>query len=216
MHQIAAIAVALKEAATPAFRVYAQQVLKNATALAEALMERGCKLVTNGTENHLMLVDTIKSFGKSGKDVQEALEAVGITLNKNAIADDPLPPFQASGVRLGTPGATTRGMREKEMEQIAAWIVAVCGPQPDLKRIAAEVTALCRRFPTPSGLVEREAAPRHTGAGIAARRPVAKARAKKGPVKNARRVSAPARRAKGPVTRRKPAARGRARLKAGR
>jgi glycine hydroxymethyltransferase len=192
MHQIAAIAVALKEAASPAFRVYAQQVLKNAQALANALMKRGCKLVTNGTENHLMLVDTIKSFGKSGKDVQEALEEVGITLNKNAIADDPLPPFQASGVRLGTPCATTRGMREREMEQIAEWIVAVCGPQPDLKRIKGEVTALCRRFPTPSGMVER-------GTLGAVRRPAAKAAARKKPSRTAvaaRRKPAPAARSK--------------------
>jgi glycine hydroxymethyltransferase len=154
MHQIAAIAVALKEAASPAFRAYSQQVLKNAQALAGALMERKTKLITNGTDNHLMLIDTIKSFGKSGKDVQETLERVGITLNKNAIADDPLPPFQASGVRLGTPCATTRGMREPEMLRIAEWIVAACGPQPDLERIRKDVRALCVRFPTPSGLVE--------------------------------------------------------------
>jgi glycine hydroxymethyltransferase len=129
-------------------------VLKNAQALAGALMERKTKLITNGTDNHLMLIDTIKSFGKSGKDVQETLERVGITLNKNAIADDPLPPFQASGVRLGTPCATTRGMREPEMLRIAEWIVAACGPQPDLERIRKDVRALCVRFPTPSGLVE--------------------------------------------------------------
>jgi glycine hydroxymethyltransferase len=156
MHQIAAIAVALKEASTPQFRTYAAQVLKNAKALSEALMERKCKLVTNGTDNHLMLIDTMKSFGKSGKEVQETLESVGITLNKNAIADDPLPPFQASGARLGTPCVTTRGMREKEMDQIASWIVEACGPQPDLKRIHKEVKAFCVRYPTPSGLVEAD------------------------------------------------------------
>jgi glycine hydroxymethyltransferase len=155
MHQIAAIAVALKEAGTPAFRAYAKQVLKNAKALAEALMERRCKLITNGTDNHLMLIDTIQSFGKSGKDVQELLESAGITLNKNAIADDPLPPFQASGVRLGTPCATTRGMREPEMARIAEWIVEACGANPNLGKIRSEVKALCLEFPTPSGLVER-------------------------------------------------------------
>jgi len=155
MHQVAAIAVALKEADSPEFRTYAQQVLKNAKTLAGALMERGCHLVTNGTDNHLMLIDTVKSFGKNGKDVQETLESVGITLNKNAIADDPLPPFQASGVRLGTPCATTRGMREPEMLRIAQWIVEACGKQPRLERIRAEVNALCVRFPTPSGLVEQ-------------------------------------------------------------
>jgi len=155
MHQIAAIAVALKEAARPEFRVYAQLVLRNAHALAGALMERGCKLITNGTDNHLMLIDTIKSFGKSGKQVQETLESVGITLNKNAIADDPLPPFQASGVRLGTPCCTTRGMKEPEMIRIAEWIVRACkDAQPDLERIRREVRALCVAHPTPSGLVE--------------------------------------------------------------
>ena len=167
MHQIAAIAVALKEAAAPAFRVYAQQVLKNAKALAEALLERKCTLITGGTDNHLMLIDTMKSFGKSGKDVQETLESVGITLNKNAIADDPLPPFQASGVRLGTPCATTRGMREPEMERIAGWIVEACGPNPDLARLRKEVKALCVRFPTPSGLVEADTPAPH-GKGRAA------------------------------------------------
>jgi glycine hydroxymethyltransferase len=155
MHQVAAVAVALKEAASPEFGTYAQQVLKNAKALAGALMERECKLITNGTDNHLMLIDTIRSFGRSGKDVQETLERVGITLNKNAIADDPLPPFQASGVRLGTPCATTRGMREPEMLRIAQWIVEACGKQPDLERIRSEVNSLCVRFPTPSGLVEQ-------------------------------------------------------------
>jgi glycine hydroxymethyltransferase len=156
MHQIAAIAVALKEAATPEFRAYAAQVLKNAKALAGALMERGCKLITNGTDNHLMLVDTMTSFGKSGKVVQELLESVGITLNKNAIADDPLPPFQASGVRLGTPCCTTRGMREPEMDRIAAWIVGTCKPEiPHLDLIRREVWDLCVAHPTPSGLVER-------------------------------------------------------------
>jgi glycine hydroxymethyltransferase len=155
MHQIAAIAVALKEAASPAFRSYAQQVLRNAKALAGALLERKCKLITNGTDNHLMLIDTMRSFGKSGKDVQETLERAGITLNKNAIADDPLPPFQASGVRLGTPCVTTRGMREPEMLRIAEWIVAACGPNVDLARLRRDVRELCLRFPTPSGLVER-------------------------------------------------------------
>ena len=155
MHQVAAIAVALKEAATPEYRAYAQQVLKNAKALAGALMERGCKLVTNGTDNHLMLVDTVKSFNKSGKEVQETLESVGITLNKNAIPDDPLPPFQASGVRLGTPCATTRGMREPEMLRIAEWIAQACGPKPNLERIRKEVRSLCLAHPTPSGLVEQ-------------------------------------------------------------
>jgi glycine hydroxymethyltransferase len=154
MHQIAAIAVALKEAATPEFQAYAKQVVRNAKALAAALMERGCTLVTGGTDNHLMLVDTVKSFGKSGKVVQELLENAGITLNKNAIADDPLPPFEASGVRLGTPCCTTRGMKEPEMIRIAEWIVRLCKGGSDAATVRAEVRELCRMHPTPSGLVE--------------------------------------------------------------
>ena len=156
MHQIAGIAVALKEAAAPEFQAYAGQVLRNAKALAGALMERGCKLVTNGTDNHLMLIQTVESFGLNGQQVQERLEAVGITLNKNAIPDDPLPPFKASGVRLGTPSATSRGMREPEMPRIAEWISAACREGADLPAIRAEVRTLCLAFPTPSGLVERE------------------------------------------------------------
>ena len=155
MHQVTAIAVALGEAAQPAFRTYAQQVLKNAKALAGALMERGCKLITNGTDNHLMVLQTMDSFGLNGQEVQVRLEEAGITLNKNAVPDDPLPPFKASGVRLGTPSATTRGMREPEMLQIAAWITAVCKDNADLATVRAEVRTLCQRFPSPSGTVER-------------------------------------------------------------
>jgi glycine hydroxymethyltransferase len=155
MAQIMAIAVALGEAARPEFAAYAQQVLRNAKALAGALMERGCKLITNGTDNHLMVLQTMESFGLNGQQVQERLESAGITLNKNAIPDDPLPPFKASGVRLGTPSATSRGMTEPEMLQIAEWIAAACREGADLAAIGAQVRDLCLRFPIPSGLVER-------------------------------------------------------------
>jgi glycine hydroxymethyltransferase len=155
MHQVTAIAVALKEAATPAFQDYARRVLTNAKALADGLMEFGCKLVTNGTDNHLMVIDTMKSFGKSGKAIQENLEAVGITLNKNAIPDDALPPFQASGVRLGTPAATSRGLNEKDMLRVAGWIAAVGKGGHDAAKIHAEVRELCLAHPIPSGKVER-------------------------------------------------------------
>ena len=154
MNKITAISVALREAGDPSFRAYAAQTLKNAKVLAEALMERKCKLITNGTDNHLMLLDSMESFGKNGQATQSLLESVGITLNKNATPDDPLPPFKASGVRLGTPSATTRGMKEPEMEKIADWIVTVCGDNPPLERIAQEVKDLCAQFPTPSGGVE--------------------------------------------------------------
>ena len=155
MHQVAAIAVALGEAARPEFAAYARQVLKNAKALAGALMERGCKLITNGTDNHLMVLETMQSFGLNGQEVQERLESVGITLNKNAIPDDPLPPFKASGVRLGTPCCTTRGMKEPEMLRIAEWITTACRPGADMAALREQVRQLCTAHPTPSGLVER-------------------------------------------------------------
>ncbi|HEX9844649.1 MAG TPA: serine hydroxymethyltransferase, partial [bacterium] len=153
MNKIMAIAVALKEAATPEFRRYALQVLANAQTLAAQLMERGCKLVTNGTENHMMLLDTMASFGKTGQEVQELLDAVGMTLNKNALPDDPLPPFKASGVRLGTPAATSRGMKEPEMERIAGLIVDACQGRAAPAQITAQVKSLCNAFPSPSGKV---------------------------------------------------------------
>ena len=154
MNKIMAISVALREAGAPEFRVYAAQVLKNALALAERLMERGGKLITNGTENHLMVLETMVSFGKNGQEVQELLESAGITLNKNAIPDDPLPPFKPSGVRLGTPSVTSRGMKEPEMAKIADWIHDVCGAGADPATVREEVKALCLAYPSPSGLVE--------------------------------------------------------------
>jgi len=156
MHQVTAIAVALKEAAAPAFQDYARCVIRNAKALAEGLMEHGCKLVTNGTDNHLMVIDTMKSFGKSGKEIQESLEAVGITLNKNAIPDDALPPFRASGVRLGTPAVTSRGLDEQHMMRIAGWIASVGKGSYDADKIREEVRELCLAHPIPSGKVQRE------------------------------------------------------------
>lgn len=153
MNNIAALAVALGEAMKPEFRAYALQVIKNAKTLAEALMKREAKLITNGTDNHLMLIDTIKSFGLSGKQVEQTLDEIGITLNKNMIADDPRGPMDPSGVRLGTPAITTRGMKEKEMEQIAEWIVEAVKHHEDkknLEKLKKEVKALCLRFPIPS------------------------------------------------------------------
>ena len=122
-HQTAAIAVALKEAATPAFRAYGKQIVKNAKALAESLKKNGLKLVANGTENHLLLLDLVPVFGPgSGLFGSDALEAAGMTANKNTIPKDPGSPFYPSGVRLGTPALTTRGMKEKEMQKVGAWV----------------------------------------------------------------------------------------------
>ena len=122
MHVIAAKAVAFGEALQPEFKEYAAQVVKNAAVLAEELQKRGFELVTGGTSNHLILADVYKSFGVDGKEVEIALDKIGLTLNANSVADDPLPPFRPSGIRLGTPALTTRGLKEEHMAQIAEWM----------------------------------------------------------------------------------------------
>ncbi|MDH4224454.1 MAG: serine hydroxymethyltransferase [Deltaproteobacteria bacterium] len=155
MHQIAAIAVALKEASTPAFQQYGADVVANAKQLAARLMEKGCELVTNGTSNHLIMLNTMASFGKNGAEIQELLESAGITLNKNAVPDDPLPPFKPSGVRLGTPAATSRGLKAAHMDQIADWIVALARQEAAPEDVRKLVRQMCLAHPTPSGLVER-------------------------------------------------------------
>ena len=153
MHQIAGKAVCFGEALKPEFKIYARQVVSNAKALAQYLMNRGAKLITNGTDNHLMLVDCIKSWGVDGKIVENVLDEIGITLNKNVIPDDPLPPFKPSGIRLGPPAITSRGMKEKEMEMIADWMVRAVKAREDkaeLEKIHDEVKTLCHAFPIPS------------------------------------------------------------------
>jgi glycine hydroxymethyltransferase len=123
MHSIAAKAVALHEAMQPEFKAYAEQVVKNAAVLAEELKKGGLKLIAGGTKNHLILANVYESFGINGKEAQERLEAVGITVNANATPDDPLPPFRPSGIRLGTPAVTTQGMVEADMVEIARKIL---------------------------------------------------------------------------------------------
>ena len=152
-HVIAAKAVALREAASPEFGAYQKQVLANARALAQALTEHGYRIVSGGTDTHLMLVD-LTSKGVTGKEVQTLVETVGITVNKNAIPFDPLPPNKASGIRLGTPATTSRGMREPEMVEIAALIDETIMGRDDeekLAQIRARVTALTDRFPLYAG-----------------------------------------------------------------
>ena len=122
MHTIAAKAVAFGEALQPEFKDYAEQVVKNAKRLAEELQKRGFKLVTGGTSNHLILADIHSSFGIDGKEAEIAMDKIGLTLNANAIPDDPLPRFRPSGIRLGTPAITTRGAKEDDMEKIAEWM----------------------------------------------------------------------------------------------
>lgn len=151
MHTIAAKTVAFGEALRPEFTEYAQQIVRNATVLADELKRGGLKLVTGGTSNHLVLADIYGSFGIDGKTTQERLEASGITANANAIPNDTLPPFRPSGLRLGTPAVTTRGMTEAEVKQIAEWIItAITAEDPtEYAKIKQQTTSLAARFPLP-------------------------------------------------------------------
>ena len=151
MHVIAGKAVALKEAATPEFKTYAKQIRANARTLAAALSAAGLRVVSGGTDNHLMLVD-VRPMELTGKAAEKLLDAVGITVNKNTIPYDPQKPGTASGIRIGTPAVTTRGMREAEMERIGALIARALREAKDeaiAKQIADEVLDLTRRFPVP-------------------------------------------------------------------
>lgn len=153
MHVIAAKAVAFGEALRPEFKEYAAQIVKNAAVLADELQVRGFQLVTGGTSNHLILADVHKSFGIDGKVAEEALDKIGLTLNKNAVADDMLPPFRPSGIRLGTPALTTRGLKEEHMAQIAEWIKQAIDAREDEAKLAAirkEIVAFALQFPLPS------------------------------------------------------------------
>ena len=152
MNTVAAVAVALGKALEPAFVGYARQVLRNARALARGLAARGAELVTGGTDNHLMVADSVKGFGCDGREAERLLDRVGITVNKQLVPDDPRPPLRPSGIRLGTPAATTRGMAEAEMDRLADWICSATahrGDEAALRRIAAEVEDLCLRHPVP-------------------------------------------------------------------
>ena len=149
MHIIAAKAVCLKEAAEPGFREYQRQVVANAKALAAGIAARGFRIVSGGTDNHLFLID-VHSRGLTGSVAQPAFDRAGITVNKNSIPFDPLPPMKAGGIRAGTPAVTTRGMREPEMEKIAAWIAEILnhlGDEATERRVRAEVAALASQFP---------------------------------------------------------------------
>ncbi|AEQ95012.1 serine hydroxymethyltransferase [Xanthomonas oryzae] len=149
MHVIAAKAVAFKEALEPAFKTYQQQVVKNAQAMANTLIARGYKIVSGGTENHLMLVDMI-GRDVSGKDAEAALGKAHITVNKNAVPNDPRSPFVTSGLRLGTPAITTRGYKEQDSIDLANWIADVLDAPTDeavLAKVRDAVTAQCKRYP---------------------------------------------------------------------
>ena len=152
MHTIAGIAVTLGKALLPEFKTYADQTLKNAKALAATLLENGADLVTGGTDNHMMVIDVIKSFGMDGTEAEETLDKIAITTNKQIIPDDPNPPLRPSGIRIGTPAITTRGMKEAEMAQMGSWIIAAvkqAGDEAKLTSLREEAHALCRQFPVP-------------------------------------------------------------------
>ncbi|MCX6722878.1 MAG: serine hydroxymethyltransferase, partial [Candidatus Staskawiczbacteria bacterium] len=137
------------EASTPAFKKYAKQIVKNAKALAEELKKHGFNLVSGGTDNHLLLVD-LRNKNISGPEAQDLLEAAGITVNKNTIPFDPAPPFKPSGIRMGTPAITTRGMKEKDMKQVAGWINEVISNPKSVKKVREEIRKFCKKFPLPS------------------------------------------------------------------
>ena len=147
-NQIAALAVCLKEASSPDFKKYGEQIVKNAKALASDLISYGFDLITNGTDNHLILID-LRNKDILGGEAQDRLEKAGITINKNSIPYDPNPPFKPSGIRLGTPAITTRGMKEKEMKQIAFWINEIISDEKLCLKVRKEIKSFCKEFPLP-------------------------------------------------------------------
>lgn len=154
MHIIAAKAVAFKEALQPEFKQYQQQILDNARAMAKVIMDRGYKIVSGGTDNHLFLINLIDK-NITGKDAEAALDQANITVNKNAVPNDPKSPFVTSGIRIGTPAATTRGFKEKEVQQLSNWICNILDEmrnqntvKPEtINKIKQQVVELCKRFP---------------------------------------------------------------------
>jgi glycine hydroxymethyltransferase len=156
MHVVAAKAVAFGEALNPSFKTYAAQILKNAKAMESVFKERNVRMLTGGTSNHLILADVFGSLGIPGKEAQEILDTVGITLNKNAIADDTRGPMDPSGIRFGTPAITTRGFGEQESMQVASLMLdalAAKGDMQKLRVIHQEIKKLCERFPIPDSFV---------------------------------------------------------------
>ncbi len=152
MNQVAATAITLGKALEPEFREYGQQVLRNAKALAKGLLDRGFALITGGTDNHMMVANTVETLGIDGRVAEEALDAIGITTNKQVIPDDPNPPLRPSGIRIGTPAATTRGMGEGEMDRLADLMAQGLAARDDAGTVAGlrgEVATLCRAFPVP-------------------------------------------------------------------
>jgi glycine hydroxymethyltransferase len=149
MHIIAAKAVAFLEALQPDFPLYQQQILRNARAMADLIMQRGYHIVSNGTDDHLMLIDLIAK-NMTGKEAEKILGEANITTNKNAVPNDPQSPFITSGIRIGSPAITTRGFKEQEAQQVATWICDILDNlhhPTNGQRIKKEVLALCQQFP---------------------------------------------------------------------
>jgi glycine hydroxymethyltransferase len=149
MHVIAGKAVAFKEALAPDFKTYQQQILDNAKAMVQVILQRGYKIVSGGTDNHLFLVDLIDK-NITGKEATDVLDRAYITLNKNMLPNDQRSPFVTSGLRIGTPAMTTRGLKEKELSEVAGWICDVLDNLTDsavIERVRNQVIALCQRFP---------------------------------------------------------------------
>jgi glycine hydroxymethyltransferase len=158
MHQVAATAVTLKLAGEAAFKTYAKNVIANAKKLAATLMESNAHLITGGTDNHMMVVDVVNSFNITGDVAEKALDEAGITLNKQVIPDDPKPPMKPSGIRLGTPAATARGMGEAEMKQLGDLMLRALRAVDDpatLHKLREETKAVCKRFPVPGVTADR-------------------------------------------------------------
>jgi len=148
-NSIAGIAVCLKEAMDPSFKEYGTQIVKNAKALAEVLISDGFNLVTGGTDNHLILID-LRNKNITGAEAQDRLEKAGITTNKNSIPFDTASPFKPSGLRMGTPAITTRGMKEEEMKKIAGWINEVISDESNCEKVREEIREFCKNFPLPN------------------------------------------------------------------
>lgn len=156
MAQIAAKAVAFKEALTPAFKEYQAQVLKNAKAMEAVFAAADVRMLGGGTDNHLILADVYGSLGVTGQEAETVLDEVGITLNKNMIADDPRSAMDPSGIRFGTPAMTTRGMKEAEATRVAELMIETMQHKDDAEvkaRVKAEIEELCTKFPVPEVLV---------------------------------------------------------------
>ncbi|MBL1434095.1 serine hydroxymethyltransferase [Candidatus Wolfebacteria bacterium] len=149
MHQIAAKAVCFGEALTPQFGKYSAQVIKNAQAMAEVFEKEGARMITGGTSNHLILLDTVTSFNLTGAEAEKALDEAGMTLNKNVIADDVRSPLDPSGIRFGTPAVTTRKFKEEECRQVAEWMIEVLKDVQKAGEVREKIKDLCEKFPFP-------------------------------------------------------------------